>query len=121
MNTTNEQRKQTLENLLADSERFQVATNQVPTPQEFNQLISRSSEEEVVFNTLDQTETWPFTPYTDCPYWMTFDDDDIMEALKTTSRHHMKKELKKREEAGWYLRLREVKDKTRNSFFFGRR
>ena len=101
MNTTNEQRKQTLENLLADEDRFKVATNRVPELKEINQLIARSPEEEQLFNSLDETESWPYDPMMECPSWMLFDDDDVMAALKTTSRHHMKKELKKREAAGW--------------------
>lgn len=108
MNTTNEQRKQTLENLLADEDRFKVATNQVPELKEVNKLIARSPEEEQLFASLDDSETWPYDPFTFCPHWMSFEDDDILEALKTTSRHHMKKELKKREAAGWTRARKQV-------------
>ena len=101
MNTTNAQRRQTLENLLADEERFKVATNQVPELKEINQLIARSAQEVDLFHALDESECWPYDPLLECPEWMFFDDDDIMEALKTTSRHHIKRELKKREDAGW--------------------
>jgi len=91
MNTTNEQRKQTLENMLADEERFKVATNQVPDLKKINHMIARSEEERHLFDSLDETIDWPYDPYTECPDWMLFDDDDILSALNTTSRHHVKR------------------------------
>lgn len=118
MHTTNEERKQTLENMLADEDRFAVAVNQVPSSEEINKLIARNPEEEELFNSLDHSEAWNYEPNMECPSWVLFDDDNILEALKTTSRHHMKKELKKREEAGWRPHLIEETESIDQSLLF---
>lgn len=85
MCTTNEERKQTLENLLQDEERFKNHTNEVPTMHELNRMIGRGEEEIALFDSLDDDVTlWPgpLLLTEESPAWILFTEEQILEAIR---------------------------------------
>ena len=59
MNTTNDERKQTLEKLLDDYDQHEDTTNHVPSLVELNELLARTPEELELFNRMDREMDWP--------------------------------------------------------------
>lgn len=84
MQTTNEERKQTLENLLADEDRYKLHTNEVPSLKELNRMIGRGEEEIVIFDRLDEEYQWPrdLLSIAESPPWVLFTEDQILEAIR---------------------------------------
>ena len=59
MNTTNDERKQTLEKLLDEYDQDEGTTNHVPSQVELNELLARTPEEIRLFNRMDSEMDWP--------------------------------------------------------------
>merc|ERR1711871_1175497 len=59
MNTTNDERKQTLEKLLDDYDQHEDTTNHVPSLVELNELLARTPAELELFNRMDREMDWP--------------------------------------------------------------
>lgn len=59
MNTTNDERKQTLEKLLDEYDQDEGTTNHVPSQVELNELLARTPEEIRLFNSMDSEREWP--------------------------------------------------------------
>eukprot|EP01025_Chloroclados_australasicus_P051112 TRINITY_DN5944_c0_g3_i1.p1 TRINITY_DN5944_c0_g3~~TRINITY_DN5944_c0_g3_i1.p1 ORF type:complete len:428 (-),score=39.21 TRINITY_DN5944_c0_g3_i1:276-1559(-) len=57
--TTNDQRKEALNDLLNDETRLSVANNEVPSHEELNAMIARSDSELKIFNKMDVELQWP--------------------------------------------------------------
>lgn len=95
MQTTNEERKQTLENLLADEDRYKLHTNEVPSLKELNRMIGRGEEEVEIFNRIDEEYEWPrdLLSVAESPSWVLFTEEQILEAIRGTSLPDMQPDL----------------------------
>jgi SWI/SNF-related matrix-associated actin-dependent regulator of chromatin subfamily A protein 2/4 len=88
--TTNEERRQTLETLLTDQEKSTRPQNVVPTFDDLNRALARTPEELELFTRLDAEDgTW-FTPteLQEGPRWVMWTGDEAREAAQTSQKVH---------------------------------
>jgi SWI/SNF-related matrix-associated actin-dependent regulator of chromatin subfamily A protein 2/4 len=79
--TSNEDRRSTLEALVADTARAGVAANDVPTHAAVNAMLARTPEEEALFNRLDAELDWPDAgPPPEVPGFLSYSVADAEEA-----------------------------------------
>lgn len=79
--TSNEDRRSTLEALVADSARAGVAANDVPSHAAVNAMLARTPEEEALFNRLDVELDWPDAgPPPEVPAFLSYSRADADEA-----------------------------------------
>ncbi|BDA42833.1 ATP-dependent helicase BRM [Coccomyxa sp. Obi] len=87
MNTTMDERRHTLEEMLQDEERLKKAVNAVPSRQELNAQLARSEAERVEFDRLDCELSWPAEEDEDeIPSWLHYSEADLAEAIAATSK-----------------------------------
>jgi SNF2 family DNA or RNA helicase len=88
--TTNEERRQTLETLLTDQEKSTRPQNVVPTWDDLNRALARTPEELEMFTRLDAEDgTW-FTPteLQEGPRWVMWTGNEAREAAQTSQKVH---------------------------------
>lgn len=86
-NTTNDQRKETLEQILADEARSKIAKNEVPTWAWINGKLARSPAELELFTKIDAEEEWtPPKSLRDSPSWVRYTADDVQVAVPQRKR-----------------------------------
>lgn len=86
-NTTNEERKETLEQILADADRNRVAKNEVPTWHWIHRRLARGEHEIAEFERIDaQMEWFPPTDLENVPAWVRFTAEDIQAAVPERKR-----------------------------------
>ncbi|DBA85268.1 TPA: hypothetical protein ACH3X2_005964 [Trebouxia sp. C0005] len=89
MQTSMEERKQTLEALLQDEENLQRAHNEVPTDDELNMRLARGPAELATFRAIDAEMDATSQPMGmgEVPEWLLFDQQDVHDTLVATSKH----------------------------------
>jgi SWI/SNF-related matrix-associated actin-dependent regulator of chromatin subfamily A member 2/4 len=88
--TSMEERRQTLESMLQDSERSKKASNVSPTDDEINQMLARGDKELSIFRELDQDEDMKWvtrTTVSEIPQWLKYDEADLRDASKDNQKH----------------------------------
>jgi len=86
-NTTNEERKETLEQILADADRNRVAKNEVPTWHWIHRRLARGEHELEEFELIDSQMHWfPPTDLEHVPAWVRFTAEDVQAAVPERKR-----------------------------------
>jgi SWI/SNF-related matrix-associated actin-dependent regulator of chromatin subfamily A protein 2/4 len=86
--TTNEERRQTLETMLQDSDRTKRAENFSPTDDEINVMLARGDNELELFRRLDKEVSWPAaTVKSDLPQWIQYGEKELRSAAVDNAKH----------------------------------
>jgi len=86
--TTNEERRQTLETMLQDSDRTKRAENFSPTDDEINMMLARGDHELELFKRLDKEVSWPdATVKSDLPQWIQYGEKELRSAAVDNAKH----------------------------------
>ena len=87
--TSNEERRTTLETLLQDQDRALQAVNSVPTDTELNKMLARGDAEMELFERMDKEPGVWFEPsrLEEVPYWMRWNEKNLRAALEEQSKH----------------------------------
>ena len=86
--TSMEERRQTLETMLQDSERNKKAENYAPTREEINQMLARGEAELELFRKLDEEVTWfDSTTESEVPSWLRYGEQDLRDAAVDNAKH----------------------------------
>ena len=86
--TTNEERRQTLETMLQDSDRTKRAENYSPTDDEINVMLARGDNELELFRRLDKEVSWPAaTVKSDLPQWIQYGEKELRSAAVDNAKH----------------------------------
>lgn len=86
-NTTNEERKETLEQILADADRNRVAKNEVPSWHWIHRKLARGEHEIAEFERIDAEMQWfPATELENVPAWVRFTAEDVQAAVPERKR-----------------------------------
>ncbi|KFM28455.1 ATP-dependent helicase BRM [Auxenochlorella protothecoides] len=84
--TTNDERRQTLEALLKDEARTSQAQNTVPTWRELNEQLARGPDELAQFEALDAAVDWMEpAPVSHIPPWMAWTPEDLAAAQRAAA------------------------------------
>lgn len=102
--TTNDERKEVVKQILADENRNKVAKNKVPTWEWVNRKLARSPEEYTAFCEIDESEQWfPPVPLVDTPEWVRFTAADVASVAPQKKRRRNELEAPQMVGPAWLL------------------
>jgi SWI/SNF-related matrix-associated actin-dependent regulator of chromatin subfamily A member 2/4 len=86
--TTQSERRETLEKLMADQAKGIRKEMNVPSIRELNEKVCRSEEELKLWNELDETLNWPSSLMgpEECPDWIRYTKDDLDDAIESAAK-----------------------------------